>query len=80
MYDEAEKLYLSCKRYDLLANFYKSIGNWEKAINITKIYDKIHLKRTYFQYAQYLEGIGKFEESIKNYEISGKKFKFKKKN
>lgn len=52
MFTEAEKLYLSCKRYDLLNKLYQAKGDWSKAIEVAERHDRINLKATYFKMAR----------------------------
>ena len=40
MYEEAEELYQSCGRYDLLNKFYQATGQWEKAIQVGESQDR----------------------------------------
>ncbi|KAG2377637.1 hypothetical protein C9374_009153 [Naegleria lovaniensis] len=71
MIDEAEKLYAECERNDLLNEMYQSIGQWEKALEVAKTKDRIHLKTTYYKYARYLEQeIGDLKLAEKFYELS----------
>uniref|UniRef100_A0A4W6G1I9 Intraflagellar transport 140 n=1 Tax=Lates calcarifer TaxID=8187 RepID=A0A4W6G1I9_LATCA len=56
--EDAEKLYKSCQRYDLLNNFYQASGQWQQALETAEIHDRIHLRTTYYSYAKYLESMG----------------------
>ncbi|GLD57482.1 intraflagellar transport protein 140 homolog [Lates japonicus] len=58
MLEDAEKLYKSCQRYDLLNNFYQASGQWQQALETAEIHDRIHLRTTYYSYAKYLESMG----------------------
>uniref|UniRef100_A0A8C5ELC1 Intraflagellar transport 140 homolog (Chlamydomonas) n=1 Tax=Gouania willdenowi TaxID=441366 RepID=A0A8C5ELC1_GOUWI len=58
MLEDAEKLYKSCGRYDLLNNFYQASGKWQQALTVAEDKDRIHLRTTYYNYAKYLESMG----------------------
>jgi intraflagellar transport protein 140 len=68
--DDAVRLYIECKRYDLLGELYRAAGLWERALHITEQYDRIHLKTTHHQYAQHLDKIGDTSGAIKHYELA----------
>lgn len=68
--EDAERLLKNCKRYDLLNEFYQSIGDWKKALETAEMYDRIHLRTTYFNFAKHLEMKGEYSEAIPNYEKS----------
>eukprot|EP00800_Vazella_pourtalesii_P000900 TRINITY_DN1075_c0_g1_i7.p2 TRINITY_DN1075_c0_g1~~TRINITY_DN1075_c0_g1_i7.p2 ORF type:complete len:746 (-),score=211.90 TRINITY_DN1075_c0_g1_i7:3055-5292(-) len=70
MYSEAEELYTNCGRYDLLNKLYQATGQWEKAIQVGESQDRMHLKRTHFKNAQFLESIGDINGAISEYERS----------
>jgi len=70
MTKEAEHLYTACERWDLLNTLHQSNGEWEKAIGIAKSKDRIHLRTTYFNYAQHLEALGNVQEALRHYELS----------
>ena len=87
MYDEAEELYTSCGRYDLLNKLYQATGQWEKAVQVGESQDRyfnlivrfrnyipdllrMHLKRTHFRKAQFLESIGDINGAVGEYEKS----------
>uniref|UniRef100_A0AAZ3P1Y4 Intraflagellar transport 140 homolog (Chlamydomonas) n=1 Tax=Oncorhynchus tshawytscha TaxID=74940 RepID=A0AAZ3P1Y4_ONCTS len=55
---DAEKLYKSCGRFDLLNKFYQASGQWQQAVETAETHDRIHLRTTYYSYAKYLEAIG----------------------
>lgn len=67
---DAEKLYKGCGRWDLLNLLYQASGEWEKAVQVAKEYDRIHLRTTHYNYAKHLESIGDFAESINQYELA----------
>ena len=58
MLKEAEQLYASCGRHDLLNTLYQASGQWEKALEIAEKEDRIHLKATHYTYARQLEAEG----------------------
>jgi intraflagellar transport protein 140 len=62
--EEAEKILLQSKQYDLLNQLYQSTNAWEKAIDISTHYDRIHLRNTYFNYAKYLEDNNQTDKAI----------------
>jgi intraflagellar transport protein 140 len=66
--DDAIRLYKECGRYDLLNRLFQAAGLWERAIEIAKEHDRIHLRTTYFNYAKYLEEHGQIPAAVKNYE------------
>jgi intraflagellar transport protein 140 len=70
LHQDAERLLRNCKRYDLLNEFYQSRGNWDKALEVADMYDRIHLRTTCYNYAKFLESTGNFVEAIKFYERS----------
>ncbi|XP_052768007.1 intraflagellar transport protein 140 homolog [Mya arenaria] len=70
LFEDAERLLKNCKRYDLLNHFYQSSGQWGKAMETAEMYDRIHLRTTYYNYAKYLEGKGELSEAIPNFEKS----------
>lgn len=87
MKEEAENMYKSCKRYDLINKMYqasgtliflkkrkfkpKILGEWDKAIKIAENHDRINLKTTYYKTAKLLEISRDFEKAIFYYEKSG---------
>ncbi|XP_012989276.2 intraflagellar transport protein 140 homolog isoform X2 [Esox lucius] len=58
MLDDAEKLYKSCGRFDLLNKLYQASGKWPQALETAETHDRIHLRTTYYSYAKHLEAIG----------------------
>ncbi|XP_069503073.1 intraflagellar transport protein 140 homolog isoform X2 [Ambystoma mexicanum] len=70
MLDDAEQLYKSCKRYDLLNKFYQASGNWQKAIETAEIHDRVHLRSTYYNYGKHLEANGDRNIALTYYEKS----------
>lgn len=63
--EDAEKLYKSCRRYDLLNNFYQASGQWQQALETAESRDRIHLRTTYYNYAKYLESMGEKTQALK---------------
>ncbi|OWF41021.1 intraflagellar transport protein 140 homolog [Mizuhopecten yessoensis] len=68
--EDAERLLKNCKRYDLLNEFYQSSGQWIKALETAEMYDRIHLRATYYNHAKHLEVKGDYSDAIPNYEKS----------
>jgi intraflagellar transport protein 140 len=62
--EEAEKILLQSKQYDLLNQLYQSTNEWEKAIDISTRFDRIHLRNTYYNYAKSLEENNQIEKAI----------------
>ncbi|KAJ1532231.1 hypothetical protein ONE63_000848 [Megalurothrips usitatus] len=56
--DEAERLYRSCGRLDLLNKMYQASDQWDKALATAEESDRIHLRGTYHNYAGVLEQRG----------------------
>ncbi|CAL1292527.1 unnamed protein product [Larinioides sclopetarius] len=71
MYDEAEELFKSCGRYDWVNKVYQSRGQWEKALEVAEKKDRIHLRDTFYNYANFLEREGEINAAIKFFEKSG---------
>uniref|UniRef100_A0A672N0M4 Intraflagellar transport 140 n=1 Tax=Sinocyclocheilus grahami TaxID=75366 RepID=A0A672N0M4_SINGR len=55
---DAERLYKSCGRFDLLNKFYQAAGQWQQAVETAETHDRIHLRTTYYSYAKHLEAMG----------------------
>lgn len=70
MLEDAEQLYKSCKRYDLLNKFYQASGQWQKAIETAEIHDRVHLRSTYYNYGKHLEVTGERNIALSYYEKS----------
>ncbi|XP_056152909.1 intraflagellar transport protein 140 homolog isoform X2 [Lampris incognitus] len=70
MLEDAEKLYKSCQRYDLLNKFYQASGKWQKAVETAENQDRIHLRTTYYNYAKHLEAMGDKNLALTYYEKS----------
>ncbi|XP_053388212.1 LOW QUALITY PROTEIN: intraflagellar transport protein 140 homolog, partial [Mercenaria mercenaria] len=70
LFEDAERLLRNCKRYDLLNEFYQNAGQWGKAMETAEMYDRIHLRTTYYSYAKHLEANGEMTEAIPNFEKS----------
>ena len=62
--EDAERLLKNCKRYDLLNEFYQSSGQWGKSMETSEMYDRIHLRSTYYNYAKHLESKGDINGAI----------------
>ncbi|XP_037013024.2 intraflagellar transport protein 140 homolog [Artibeus jamaicensis] len=70
MPEEAEKLYKKCKRYDLLNKLYQASGQWQKAIEVAELHDRVHLRTTYYNYAKHLEASADCSLALSYYEKS----------
>ncbi|MGH0115385.1 UNVERIFIED_CONTAM: hypothetical protein FKN15_000020 [Acipenser sinensis] len=70
MLEDAERLYKSCRRYDLLNKFYQASGQWQKAVETADSQDRVHLRTTYYSYAKHLEAMGDREMALVHYEKS----------
>jgi intraflagellar transport protein 140 len=68
--DDAAKLFKDANRFDLLNQLYQCAGLWEKAILIAESQDRIHLKSTHYQYAKYLENLGRIDDAIEHFQLS----------
>lgn len=53
--EDAEQLYKKCQRYDLLNKLYQASDQWQKAVEVAELQDRVHLRTTYYSYAQHLE-------------------------
>ena len=53
--DEAENLLIAAKRYDLLNKFYQNTDQWNKALEVSNKFDRIHLRNTCYNYAKFCE-------------------------
>ncbi|RXM27654.1 Intraflagellar transport protein 140-like [Acipenser ruthenus] len=70
MLEDAERLYKSCRRYDLLNKFYQASGQWQKAVETADSQDRVHLRTTYYSYAKHLEAMGDRDMALVHYEKS----------
>nr|KAF6440755.1 intraflagellar transport 140 [Rousettus aegyptiacus] len=70
MLEEAEHLYKKCKRYDLLNKLYQASGQWQKAIEVAELHDRVHLRTTYYNYAKHLEASTNCSLALSYYEKS----------
>jgi len=71
MVEDAETLLRKCGRFDLLNQLFQACGEWEKALDIAKTKDRVHLKPTHFAYAQHLEAIEDVKGALSHFELSG---------
>ncbi|KAL3995510.1 hypothetical protein ACH3XW_26090 [Acanthocheilonema viteae] len=69
--DDAQALFASCGRYDLVNRLLQTRNRWDEAFKIAEKYDRIHLRNTYYNYANYLESLNSIDNAIENYEKSG---------
>lgn len=72
MNEDAEELYISAGRYDLLNKFYQAINQWPKSLSTASTHDRIHLRTTYYNFAKHLESIGDISGAVAAYEKSGR--------
>ncbi|XP_076827042.1 intraflagellar transport protein 140 homolog isoform X2 [Brachyhypopomus gauderio] len=70
MLEEAEQLLRSCGRFDLLNKFYQAAGKWQQAVETAETHDRIHLRTTYYNYAQHLEATADKTLALAYYERS----------
>ncbi|XP_008318089.2 intraflagellar transport protein 140 homolog [Cynoglossus semilaevis] len=70
MLEEAQTLYRSCHRFDLLNIFYQASGRWQEALETAEGHDHINVKNTYYRYAKYLESTGDTPQAIDYFEKS----------
>ncbi|XP_041073639.1 intraflagellar transport protein 140 homolog isoform X1 [Polyodon spathula] len=70
MLEDAERLYKSCRRFDLLNKFYQASGQWQKAVETADSQDRVHLRTTYYSYAKHLEAMGDRNMALVHYEKS----------
>lgn len=67
MIPEAEALYKKCGRYDLLNQLLQACGRYEEALQIAERLDRVHLKNTYFEYAEWLKENGDINNAMLYY-------------
>ncbi|XP_004438256.1 PREDICTED: intraflagellar transport protein 140 homolog [Ceratotherium simum simum] len=70
MLEDAEQLYKKCKRYDLLNKLYQASDQWQKAMEVAELHDRIHLRTTYYNYAKHLEASADCSLALNYYEKS----------
>ncbi|XP_042554090.1 intraflagellar transport protein 140 homolog isoform X1 [Dipodomys spectabilis] len=70
MLEDAEQLYKRCQRYDLLNKFYQASDQWQKAVEVAELHDRIHLRTTYYNYARHLEASAHCGLALSYYEKS----------
>lgn len=66
--DEAEQLYVSSARYDLLNKLHQSSNKMESALTIAENKDRIHLRNTEYQWARSLEYAGEISDAVNKFE------------
>lgn len=64
MLTEAESLYKKCNRYDLLNRLLQASGKYDEAIQVAEQCDRVHLKNSYFKYAEWLRDHGDVKGAI----------------
>uniref|UniRef100_A0A336M4N6 CSON011732 protein n=1 Tax=Culicoides sonorensis TaxID=179676 RepID=A0A336M4N6_CULSO len=70
MLDEAKALYVKCGRYDLLNRLLQAIGEFDEAVKVAEEHDRIHLKNTYYKYAEWFREKGDIQNALQYYEQS----------
>ncbi|XP_025272825.3 intraflagellar transport protein 140 homolog [Canis lupus familiaris] len=70
MLEDAEQLYRKCGRYDLLNKLYQASDQWQKAVEVAELHDRIHLRTTYYNYARHLEASADRGLALSYYEKS----------
>ncbi|KAG3258905.1 intraflagellar transport protein 140 homolog isoform X1 [Ictidomys tridecemlineatus] len=70
MLEEAEQLYKECQRYDLLNRLYQASGQWQNAVAVAELHDRIHLRTTCYNYAKHLEASADRGLALSYYEKS----------
>ncbi|XP_057632791.1 intraflagellar transport protein 140 homolog isoform X2 [Chionomys nivalis] len=70
MLEEAEQLYRKCKRYDLLNKLYQASDQWQRAVEVAELHDRVHLRTTYYNYAKHLEASADCGLALSYYEKS----------
>lgn len=70
MIDEAEALYRKCGRYDLLNKLMQASGKFGEALQTAEQLDRIHLKNTCYQFAEWMKEQGNVTEALKLYDKS----------
>lgn len=70
MIAEAEALYKKCGRFDLLNELLQACGRFDEALQIAERLDRVHLKNTYFQYAEWLKEQGDINHALIYYDKS----------
>lgn len=71
MLEDAESLFRKCERYDLLNLLYQACGDWDRALDVAKTKDRVHLKPTHYALAQHLEAMEDVKGALNHYELSG---------
>ena len=71
IYNEAKNVAKDNKRYDILANIHRSLGEWNDALTIARTQDRIHQKVISYDYARSLEIMGEYQQALQQYEESG---------
>ena len=71
MYDEAKTIAKENRRFDILANIHRSLGENQDALNVANSGDRIHIKSLSYENARSFEILGDLENAIKLYESAG---------
>lgn len=70
MISDAERLYKKCGRYDLLNELLQACGRFDEALQIAERLDRVHLKNTYYQNAEWLKEQGEVTKALSFYNKS----------
>ncbi|VDN22761.1 unnamed protein product [Gongylonema pulchrum] len=67
--DEAQLLFTKCGRFDLVNRLLQTRNRWDEAFKVAEKHDRIHLRNTYYNYANYLESLGSVESAVEKSDI-----------
>lgn len=70
MIEEAKNLLQEVNRWDLLIHFYIAIGEYDKAIETSKKYDRINLENTFYRIAEHYERLNDIEKAMDYYKLA----------
>lgn len=62
--EEAERLFIECDRWDLVARIHRSLGHWEEVVQISEKRNRLHLRNAHYAYAQELREQGCIEDAV----------------
>ncbi|VDN13572.1 unnamed protein product [Dibothriocephalus latus] len=64
MTEEAERIFIECARWDLVARLHQTLGHWEEAVQIAEKRNRVRLRNTHYAYAQELRKQDRIEDAI----------------
>uniref|UniRef100_A0A183T2B2 TPR_REGION domain-containing protein n=1 Tax=Schistocephalus solidus TaxID=70667 RepID=A0A183T2B2_SCHSO len=67
MTDEAERIFIECGRWDLVARLHQTLGHWEEAVQIAEKRNRVRLRNTHYAYAQDLRKQDRIDDAIAHY-------------